>query len=232
MIHTVMDSFTLTLSGTSSILEARYFPAIELHSNSYVLGLVEFLTFYSVPNIDENNNKLHVGNQTIVIPTGSYEIEDIEKYLSEKLEEKNIYFKLNPNNNTLRVEIKCAEQINFKPKDSIGRLLGFDRRVLKAGVKHLSDKPVSIIKVNSLRIECNITTGAYINNKKSHSIHEFFPRVPPGYKVIEVPSQVIYLPVNVKSIDYIQLRIVDQDGEIVNFRGETITIRLHIKQLR
>ena len=60
-------------------------------------------------------------------------------------------------------------------------------------------------------------------------IHEFFPAVPLGYKFIKVPSQVIYLPVTVKSIDKLQSRIVDQDGDLVNFRGEFVTIRLRIK---
>ena len=90
---------------------------------------------------------------------------------------------------------------------------------------------MKILKVNSLRIECNITTGAYINNQSVHTIHQFFPAVPPGYKIIEVPKQVIYLPVSIKCIDYIQLRIVDQEGDLVNFRGETITVRLHIKSV-
>ena len=76
------DSFTLTLSGTSSVLEAHYFPPIELSPlENYALGLVELLTFNSIPNIDEGKNKFHVGEEVITIPTGSYEIEDIENYL-------------------------------------------------------------------------------------------------------------------------------------------------------
>ena len=113
----------------------------------------------------------------------------------------------------------------------MGRLLGFTSRILEASSQHSSDLPVKILKVNALKVECNITSGAYINNQKVHTIHEFFPRVPPGYKIIEVPSHVIYLPVNVTSIDHLQIRIVDQDGNLVNFRGEEITIRLHIKSL-
>ena len=108
-------------------------------------------------------------------------------------------------------------------------MLGFQLRVLSANKLHTSDLPVAILNVNALRVESNITTGAYINNRKLHTIHEFFPTVPPGYKIVEVPSHVIYLPIAVKTIHRLQLRIVDQDGDLVNFRGETITIRLHIK---
>ncbi len=225
-----MESITLTLSGQSSVLEAQYFPPLELSSNkNYVLGLIEFLTFYSIPNVDESNNKFYVGEQKITLPTGSYEIEDIEKFLKEKLAESGTTFELKPNNNTLCSVIKCSKIVNFIPKNSIGPLLGFTTRKLKADIEHTSDLPVRILKVNSLRIECNITTGAYINGESVHTIHQFFPAVPPGYKIIEAPAHVIYLPVSVNTIDYIQLRILDQDGDIVNFRGETITIRLHIK---
>ena len=79
-------SFTLSLSGTSSTLQAQYFPPIELSPNkNYVLGLVELLSFNSIPNIDTGKNKFYVGNEVIVLPTGSYEIEDIESYLQEVL---------------------------------------------------------------------------------------------------------------------------------------------------
>ena len=54
--------------------------------------------------------------------------------------------------------------------------------------------------------------------------------VPPGYKIIEVSSHVIYLPITVKRIYYLHVRIVDQDGDLVNFQGEVITIRVYIRQ--
>ena len=51
----MFELFTLSLSGTSSVLEADYFPPIELDpKRKYVLGLVELLTFNSKPNIDMN----------------------------------------------------------------------------------------------------------------------------------------------------------------------------------
>ena len=228
------ESITLTLSGTSSVLEAQYFLPIDLHPDkNYVLGLVDLLTFNSIPNIDVGNNKFYIDNkdEAVVLPTGSYEIEDIEKYLRKALSSSETFISIKPNNNTLRSIIKCTRQIDFRPQDSIGALLGFQPRVLAANIAHSSDLPVTILKINSLRVECNITSGAYINDRRAHTIHEFFPAVPPGYKIIEVPSHVIYLPITVKSIDHIQLRIVDQDGCLVNFRGEIITIRLHLKQI-
>ena len=174
-----------------------------------MLGLVELLTFNSIPNIDESNNKFYVHDKIIVLPVGSYEIQDIETYLHKALKVYGIQINLQPNNNTLRSVINCSHSINFESTDSIGQLLGFTQRVLEANVTHESDVPVTILRVNALRVECNITSGAYINGQKVHTIHEFFPAVPIGYKIIEVPSQIIYLPVIGRSIDFIQLRIVD-----------------------
>ncbi len=214
------------------MLEAQYYPPIQLSPyKNYALGLVNFLTFNSIPNISAGNNKFYIGDQQIVFPTGSYEISDIEAFIQGALKERNINVGIfiKPNLNTLQSEITTTAQIDFRPPDSIANLLGFWHRVLPANNKHISDFPVNILKVNSLRVECSITTGAYINDQKVHTIHEFFPIEPPGFKIIEVPQQIIYLPVSVQSIDHIQLRIVDQDGDLVDFRGEVITIRLHIK---
>lgn len=190
------------------------------------------MTFNSIPNIDISNNKFYVGGKEIIIPTGSYEISDIAKYIKGELTLLNIDFSLVANNSTLRSEIICSEQIDFQRAGTVGDLLGFDRKILKANQKHTSTKPVEILKVNSLRVECNITTGAYINGQKAHTIYQFFPAVPPGFKIIQVPSNVIYLPVNGKTISHLRLSIVDQDGDLVNFRGEVITIRLHLRMVK
>lgn len=101
-VVTMNHSFTLTLSGQSSVLEAQYFPPIKLSpTKHYSLGLIELLTFHSIPNIDEGNNKFYVGDKIIVVPTGSYEIEDIEKYLRKRLSKilPNTSLSLRPDNN-------------------------------------------------------------------------------------------------------------------------------------
>ena len=69
------------------------------------------------------------------------------------------------NNNTLKSIIKCDTTIDFRPANSIGRLLGFTPQILQANKKHTSNLPVPILKINALRVECNITSGAYTNGK-------------------------------------------------------------------
>lgn len=166
--------------------------------------------------------------ECIQIPTGSYEIKDLAKYLQSHLN-KNVVLSLEGNKNTLQCELLCSQPVNFSKPNTIGSLLGFKRNeVLKENVLHESSAPADILKVNVIRIECDIIKGSYFNNQPCHAIHEFSPKVPPGYKIIEVPQNVIYFPVTVKSLREINLSIVDQQNRLVNFRGERITIRLHL----
>lgn len=234
-------SLTLTLSGSTSILSANYFPPIVLSGNGqYVLGLVDLETFNSIPNIDETNNTFYYGDsKKIIIPEGSYEIDDLNRYLVRKIIEGEVGggsaespppIILQPNNNTLKCEIKCKYDIDFTQQNNLGSLVGFAKRKLEANVWHESDLPVNILKVNIIRVECNITAGAYSNSQPVHTIHGFSANVPSGYKISESPYHVIYLPVSPRVIDNITVRIVDQDGNLVNFRGEEITIRLHVKE--
>ena len=163
-----MDSITLTLNGNKSVLEASYFPPIDLPADKrFAVGLIHLFTFNSIPNIDIDNNEFQVGNQKIIIPTGSYEIGDIEAFLKSK----NINIIIESNNITLKCTITCDQDINFDSDSSVGKLLGFFRRTLKANISHESDNIVSIMKVNSIRVECNITTNSYINNSKVHTTH-------------------------------------------------------------
>lgn len=76
------ESFTLTITRISSVPDAEYFPTIEFSSHkNYALGLVELLIFNAIPNFDTKRNKIYVGDQVMIIPTGSYEIEVIESYV-------------------------------------------------------------------------------------------------------------------------------------------------------
>lgn len=221
---------TLTLTGNSSILSADYFPPLELQGN-YTCGLIGLQTYNSIPNIDSRNNMFYVSNYAIEIPDGAYEIEDLEYYIQKELDKKSkpkVSISIVANNNTLRSELLCSHNIDFSKKNTIGSLLGFDLVKLKPNILHISNTPVNIVKVNTIRVECNIVHGAYINNTRVHTLHEFFPAVAPGYKITEIPTNVIYLPLNVQRITTLTLKLIDQDGDIINLRGEKITIRLHL----
>lgn len=238
-----MSSCTVTISSLSSTLRTTLFPPLNLQKGKqWEVALLDFTTYNSIPNIIEGvNNKLHyvknrntedsIGETEVVeIKTGSYEITDINREYQSKLGKDN--FELRANNNNLKSEIKCKYYIDFTQAESIGSLLGFPSNigVLEPNIYHTSPKTVDIIKVNTINITCNIVQGAYKDGSNQHILHTFYPTVPPGYKIVEKPHNLIYLPLNTTYISDIVLNVLDQDGHAVDFRGEVITLRLHIRQ--
>lgn len=232
-----MSSMTVTVTGVDpKALVCNFFPPLELMENDWYVGLLDFTTYNSIPNIIDGKNNVfpvQAGNEWkfIKLPTGAYEINDIESYLKKTLKGKTL--SLRPNNNTLKCELYCSANVDFsRSQHTIGRILGFtENKLLEAYKKHTSDAPVNIIKVNTIRIKCNIVQGSYRDGESEHTLHSFYPTVEPGFKIVETPSNVIYLPVNVQHLDNIILSIVDQDGDTVDFRGEVITARLHLKRI-
>lgn len=248
-----MSGITFILSGRSSVLENRFSPPLSLgagngpnrsssSSSSYEIGLVDLVFFNSIPNVTEANNKLIFVKWKnddrsvsvtkavkLAIPPGAYELESIEKFLQEKLGTE-AGFQLKANNNTLRSKIKCAYGISFDIEESIGPLLGFSNRLLVANEWHEADKPVDIVPINLIRVECNISSGSYVNGEVAHTIFAFSLNVAPGYKMSLSPQTIIYSPINVGSIDHLRIDLVDQDGHPVNFGGEEVTLRLHIRE--
>ena len=227
-------STTFTITGNTSILSADFNPPIYLDENKeYYLGLADFETFMSIPNIEEGRNKIYIRDKVLTIPEGTYDITDLEKYIKKQInvifKNENVTFALKANSNTLKCHIFCSEPLNFIKNDSIGKLLGFKNKIINANSWVESDEVVNITKVNAICVDCNICVGSFSNRKPVHIIHQFFPAVAPGYKIVESPLPILYFPVSVKAINNITLKILDQDGDLINFRKEVITVRLHLK---
>lgn len=221
-------SFTVSITGKDSSLTTNYSPTLELRGE-YECGLLYFSTFNSIPNIDERNNKFYYGsNKVIVIPEGSYEFQDICDFLKSNI--KGAALRMTCNNNTLKTNIFCSEDVNFSKSDSIGKTLGFGTQMIKANISSESQYPISILSTTIVRIECDVVSGSFVNGKASHIIYEFVPNVPPGYRIIESPKNIIYFPVNHSSISAINIRLLDTENKEVNLRGEEVQLYLHFRK--
>lgn len=223
----------ISLNANSSIINCKFREYIELsRSHAHEICLLGFHTWNSIPNISEKlrNNKIYYTVdkvlKEITIPTGTYDISDINNYV------KNIEpgIEIFDNNNTLKVEILSKYEIDFTKSNSINSLLGFSNQIIPINKKTESDLVVDIMKVNTVRIKCNIAEGIYENNERSNMIYQFHIKDNPGYKIDEVPRNLIYYPLNTHSINEINIRICDQDNNLIDFRNENINIILHIRK--
>jgi hypothetical protein len=228
-------SYVFSFNGATSSLNS-YFPEnIDVSEGNWVMGLTGFEAYNTVPNIDQSNDTFYYYEPRTEEPKkfklqhGAYNIEDLEDAIKQQLP-ADVEFQLVDNPNTQQCIILSNAKIDFSRSNTLRELLGFKQKVLDAGVSHTSENHVQINRINSIRINCNITTGSFNNGAPAHIIHEFFPTVPPGYKIVEEPQHIIYLPINVRRIDYINLSITDQDGIPLNFRGDRISVRLHLKR--
>ncbi|KYN08016.1 hypothetical protein ALC62_01005 [Cyphomyrmex costatus] len=105
-------SLTFVLTDKSSVLAVSYFPAVDLSDGDYELGLTDFETYSTLPNVNSTNNKFYFDNEEIVIPEGSYELRDIERYLKREIlrsrgvkrkEDDEYPLVIRANNNTMKI---------------------------------------------------------------------------------------------------------------------------------
>ena len=90
------------------------------------------------------------------------------------------------------------------------------------------------MKVRIIRIDCNIISGAYLNSTEIHTLFEFDIDVEPGYKIRKEPQNNIYMPIipdGRQFLDNISICLLDDDGDLIDFRGEKIIGKLKLKQI-
>jgi len=80
-------------------------------------------------------------------------------------------------------------------------------------------------------VNIDIISGSYVNGIEKPIIYSFFPNVSPGYKIIETPPNLVYLPITLDAIYSMQTTLTDQNGRQLNLRGDNITIRFHVREV-
>jgi hypothetical protein len=232
------DSKQLTVTDNKSEFTVEYSCPIHLDNDKqYEIALINLETYYSFPNITEKNNKLKYYNggtwKTITIPTGAYEIEAIDKLIKLNLKrngDKETGIKLLANVNTLQsiLDLEPGYKVDFTLANSLNTVLGFENKIYE-GI-HESERVVDILQVNAILVHLNIIKDSYLNGNTTPVIYSFFPDTEPGRKIIENPVKPVYLPIGLNVLSTLHFRITDQDDNLLDLRGERITMRFHIRQ--
>ena len=241
-------SFQIIVSGNKSSFNTMFSPKIELERDKvYEIALVNLETYYSFPNIDETNNIFVYspdnGNSwvKIKIPTGSYEIDDLNNTIHLKMEKRGhydevtneYYINISANSNTLKsvLIIESGYQVDFNQQNNLSKVLGFTGTKYTEGF-HESENVVNILTINSILVNIDIISGSYVNGTTKNTIYSFFPKVSPGYKIIQSPVNLVYLPLLIDTIGNLNISITDQDDNLLNLRNEKLTVRFHIREAR
>jgi len=240
------DSFQLTISNNTTDFITRFNPPLQLKKGKeYEMALLNLETYYSFPNIDSSNNNFKYSPDggenwfTITIPEGSYEIRDIDAAIKQQMKANNHYddendkyfISVSANSSTLKTVLILTNgyQVDFSLPNSMRHVLGFNDAIYIDGYQE-SENVVNIMNINSILVNIDIITGSYVNGRMQPVLYSFFPNVSPGYKIVEKPPHLKYLPVTLDTIANLRTYITDQDGNLLNLRGEVVTIRLDIRQ--
>ena len=241
------SSLQIIVSNDTTRFTTRFNPPIQLEKDKlYEIALINLETYYSFPNVDASNNYFRYSPDNgitwfeIYIDEGSYDITDINDMIQQKMRQnghydsanEKYYITISANSNTLKsvLILENNYHVDFRPLISISSLLGFDHNIYTQDFQE-SENVVNILSINSLLVNLDIIAGSYLNGSTHNTIYSFFPNVSPGYKIMESPINLIYLPVTLDTINSMEVSITDQDDNQLNLRGETLTMRFHIRKV-
>lgn len=234
----------------SFILSGNTSDFITVHDNihldpekNYEVALLSLDTYNSIPNIIENKNNILCYSvddgltwKSVALQTGSYELQGINNEVKRQMivngdEDSAINITANVSRLTAIVNIEDSQyKIDFGVENSIGSVLGFEKTIIGFGYNE-SSSIVNIMPVNSILVNIDIIMGSYVNGFQSPTLYCFHPNVSPGFKIVERPNPtIIYYPLSRHDISRMRVWLTDQSGDLIDFRNETITLRIHLRE--
>ncbi|KAF0715027.1 Uncharacterized protein FWK35_00023201 [Aphis craccivora] len=173
--------YTITLNRNSSELTCDIFPSLEV-TNTAQICLLSLQTNNSIPNIGPSCNTIGFRNMIgqndyVIIPTGSYELDNLESVIQKMMTDYISWFELKADTSTLKCILSCSHEEDFSVENSIASILGFRNVLYTTGMTHESENTVKIMKINSIKVECNLITRSFCDGAPSQIIHELYPTI-------------------------------------------------------
>ena len=232
-----------------SIQKELLFQPLQTNNKQFKIAITFLSAYNGIFNVTNLNNKFYFTKSItddkhfvhITIPPGAYEIESLDDEIKRIIindshfTEENYPFKMRANFSTLGsiIEISNEESaISFRPDDSIGFLLGFNKRTIYEEY-NLSENPVDILSFDNIFIETDIAQGKIFKGKRTGIIHNFTMDVDPGYKYIEKFRGGVqwYMMESKDIISSICFKLKNENRNLVSFNGQSVTFRLSIKEI-
>ena len=119
--------------------------------------------------------------------------------------------------------------IDFRTYHAISSVWGFSIKIYNSKFKK---NTVNILSLHSILVNIDIISWSYVNVSTQPTIYSFFPNISPGYKIIETPVNLVYLPITLDTINSITVWLTDQNWKQFNLQGYNLSIRFHLRKIK
>ena len=237
-------SVDIVLNGIGSDLKLFLpIPIVIAQNGSAKLGLKNFNTFNSIPNVHQNVNntlKIKIPSETnwhvFELPSGSYDLTEINERIWEWLEtsrglvdgRKNFILIGSNATGCCSFIFKQNYSVDFDVKNSIGKLLGFDKSSFEGVGRHEAEKPAKLCAANQLHFNCNVIEGSFFKRKQVPLLYSCNLDVPPGCKITREISQISYKKCNSHQLSYFHVWIEDEQFNLIDLRNDALIVTLSL----
>jgi hypothetical protein len=230
-----MSKYSITLTKTTEKSDFTIPFSESLSANKvYEIGLVSFSTYNNIHNITRENNLFRYtkrvedrnGQITITpsyypIKPGAYELEEIISMSHQG----GGYFSKDVYSGKVNIHLPEKCQIDFSEGDSFHEILGFEKKVYYGAESIKASNLPKVRSVHTINIKCDLLD-------KDNILYSFpITSIPARGKIDERMNPPLYLPITKKPSNDVNIRILDQDGNLINFNGSEITIFLHLREI-
>ena len=214
----------------------------------YSIGLTSISCYNTIQNINQtrNNNAFQYSDGTttydILLPNGSYEVEDIQAFLYDHIhktfpdlnikDELPIEFIANHVLNKVQIAIYSVGW-SLTLSTNFGKILGFDETQLEITETTTANSKAKMnLGITSFYVTCNLISSSVNNSSTSSNVlSDFMLSVAKSSLNVHKPDLLLPFPLSVvEYIDNIVIRIVDQDGNLIDFNNEPVVATLYLQR--
>ena len=240
---------TFILSSNNNNFTKSLTPTINLQNDrNYKAAVQSFSVYNAIRNVRKDVNdtfRYSTDNgatyNNITIYPGSYNaqeiIDDIHKQSSITSSATTMQFIPDIKTNTIIMTLGTNYKVDFSVTHNLRKIFGFNAEVYSAGTHRSPIRP-QIIDFHMILIKTNLISGGYVSSidddsMKQNNIIFSMPTfsVPTGSKIIERPQTLTWHPIIQKNIERVQIELIDEYGNPIDFGNEEISLVIVIKQI-
>ena len=179
---------------------------------------IKFPVFYTFQNEIE-----------IEITPGIYELEEINEFIKHEILIRGfrgvVEFSIEVDIKSMKSIINSSNPFYFN--SDLNLLFGFIEKEFSQGI-YKSEKTIMLLNTDKVYLKCDCIDGSILNGRREQILFSFDLNTPPGYKIIEKPTTILYKKINKNRLDYITFYLEDSNNYPVDFNGETLNFTIQI----